>query len=90
MTSDVTDLFGRYLRLTRELARRSDTDDAGASDVRQLVERFDNDCRELTAQSQRQLRRELSIQVEQEALRHGNAKQRAVFISVLKHLEAAE
>lgn len=90
MAKSAADLFGRYLRLIRDLARRSDAEGTGETDVAQLLRWLDDDCRELTIPSRRQLRRELSTQIEQEALRYRDPRKRAVFIAVLKHLEAAE
>jgi hypothetical protein len=90
MAKTAPDLFGRYLRLVRDLARRGDEGDADQSDLRQMLRWLDDDCRDLTVASRRQLRRELSMQIEQEALRYRDPGKRAVFIAVLKHLEAAE
>ena len=50
---------------------------------------FDDDCAALSDADKQHVRRVLSAQIEQEALRYVDPHKRAVYIAILKHLEAA-
>jgi len=89
MTTEA-DLFGRYLRLIRDLARLASADDTHEADLRQLLRWLDDDCRNLAVAGAQWFRCELSTQIEQEALRYSNPHKRGVFLAVLKHLEAED
>jgi len=89
-TTNVTDLFARYLALIRDAARRSSADSAPDAELRQLLQLLDDDCAALSDADKRHVRRVLSAQIEQEALRYVDPYKRSVFNAVLKHLEAAE
>lgn len=88
MTS-LSDLFGCYHRLIREVAVRCALEDAWRSDLQQILQRFDEDCRKLPHSSSHMLRCELAAQIEHEALGFSDPDKRAVLIVALKHLESA-
>ncbi len=83
-----TKLFGRYHGLIRELTSRDLRDEAWRPDLRQILQWFDDDCRQLSAPASDLLRRELASQIEHEALRFSDPAKRAVLIIALKHLDA--
>lgn len=84
----VSDLFGRYHRLIRESASRCAPGDAWRSDLEQIIQSFDEDCRKLPHSSSDGLRRELSAQLEHEALGFSHPDKRAVLMVAVKHLES--
>jgi hypothetical protein len=84
----VTELFGRYHRVIGELASRCLRDEAWRSDLQQILQRLDDDCRSLSRSSSDVVREELANQIEHEFLRRTDPDARAVLTIVLKHLEA--
>ena len=85
----VGDLFGCYHRLIHEVALRCAMEDAWRSDLQQILQRLDEDCRKLPHSSSHLLRCELAAQIEHEALGLWDPDKRAVLIVALKHLESA-
>lgn len=88
MPMSTNDLFERYHRLLRDLSSRGSSCTAWRFDLGRILEQFDADCRQLPAAHRRALRRELSVQLEQEVLRQADAGRAAVLSIALKHLDA--
>jgi hypothetical protein len=88
--TNVTDLFARYLALIRDAARHSSAANAADAELHRIFRLLDDDCAALSDADRRHVRRVLSAQIEQEALRYGDPYKRRVYDAVLKHLEAAE
>ena len=84
----VTELFGRYHRLIRELASRGARGDAWQLNLRHLLQRIEDDRQRLGRVSGEMLRHDLSRQLEHELLLCTDPSSRTVFSVVLKHLEA--
>jgi hypothetical protein len=55
--------------------------------LREILAEFENDCGNLSASSNRLLRRELATQIEQELLRFADPDKQAILIIALKHLD---
>jgi hypothetical protein len=84
----ITQLFGRYHRLIRELASRRAPEDAWRASLRVILQALDDDCRKLPRRSGDMLRQELSNQLEHELLRSTDSETGRVLSVALKHLEA--
>jgi len=81
-------LYGRYHGRILGLAIRSGADGSWKAKLREILAEFDNDCRDLPRSSDRLLRRELAIQIEQEVLRFADANKQAVLSIALKHFDS--
>jgi len=66
---------------------RSAADGGWRAKLREILAAFENDCRNLSASSNRLLRRELATQIEQELLRFADPDKQAILIIALKHLD---
>ena len=80
-------LYGRYHGQILGLAMRSAADGDRTAKLRETLAEVENDCRNLSASSNRLLRRELATQIEQELLRFADPDKQAVLIIALKHLD---
>ena len=80
-------LYGRYHGQILGLAIRSAADGDWKAKLREILAEFENDCRNLSASSNRLLCRELATQIEQELLRFADPDKQAVLIIALKHLD---
>ena len=62
--------------------------DLAGTGINEILAEFENDCRNLSASSNRLLRHELATQIEHELLRFADPDKQAVLIIALKHLDA--
>jgi hypothetical protein len=69
------------------LAIQSAADGDWKATLSEILAEFENDCRNLSASSNRLLRRELATQIKQELLRFADPDKQAVLIIALKHLD---
>jgi len=73
------EFYGRYRGRILRLAAQATSDGAWKAKLREILAKFDNDCRELSASGRQLLRRELANQIDPE--------KRAVFGIALKHFD---
>ena len=81
------EFYGRYRGRILRLAAQATSDGAWKANLREILAKFDNDCRELSASGRQLLRRELANQIDHEVLRFSDPEKRAVFGIALKHFD---
>jgi hypothetical protein len=81
------ELYGRYHGRILVLAARSTEDGVWKSKLREILAEFDDDCGELAAADDRQIRYELASQIERNVLRFSDPTKRAVLAIALKHFD---
>ena len=76
---DDGEFYGRYRGRILRLAAQATSDGAWKAKLREILAKFDNDCRELSASGRQLLRREFANQIDHEVLRFSDPEKRAVF-----------